>query len=126
MKSRGFKDLNVYKLAYETAMEVFHLTKKFPIDEKYSLTDQIRRSSRSVCTNIAEGYRKRIYPKHFTSKMTDADAEASETCVWVDFAKDCNYIEEETKIELLNKYEEIGKMLWSMINNPEKFLPNKK
>ena len=75
-------------------MEIFHLSKKFPLEEKYSLTDQIRRSSRSVCVNIAEGYRKRIYPKHFTSKMTDADAEASETCVWLDFAKDCNYIDE--------------------------------
>ena len=126
MKSKGFKDLNVYNLAFETAMEIFNVSKRFPVEEKYSLTDQIRRSSRSVCANIAEGYRKRIYPKHFTSKMTDADAEASETCVWLDFANDCDYINEETKIELLKKYEEIGRMLWSMINYPEKFLPNKK
>lgn len=123
MRSKGFKDLNVYKLAFETAMEIFHLSKKFPVEEKYSLTDQIRRSSRSVCANIAEGYRKRLYPKHFTSKMTDADAEASETCVWIEFAKNCNYIDENIKIELLSKYDEIGRMLWSMINNPEKFLP---
>ena len=123
MKSKGFKDLNVYQLAYATAMEIFHLTMDFPVEEKYSLTDQIRRSSRSVCTNIAEGYRKRIYPKHFTSKMTDADAEASETCVWLEFARDCNYIDENRNKELGSKYEEIGRMLWSMINNPEKFLP---
>ena len=122
-KKRGFKDLNADSLAYETAMEIFHLSKSFPPEEKYSLTDQIRRSSRSVCANIAEGYRKRIYPKHFTSKMTDADAEASETSVWLDFAKDCNYIEKEKNIELLKKYDEIGRMLWSMINNPERFLP---
>ncbi len=125
MKSRGFKDLNVYNLAFETAMEIFHLPKKFPLEEKYSLTDQIRRSSRSVCVNIAEGYRKRIYPKHFTSKMTDADAEASETCVWLDFAKDCNYIDENINVDLTKKYEEVGRMLWSMINKPEKFLPKK-
>ena len=119
----GFKDLIVYNLAYETAMEIFHLSKNFPPEEKYSLTDQIRRSSRAVCANIAEGYRKRIYPKHFTSKMTDADAETSETLVWLDFAKDCNYIEKERNIDLTSKYDEIGRMLWSMINNPEKFLP---
>ena len=123
MKSRGFKDLNVYNLAFETAMEIFHLSKKFPLEEKYSLTDQIRRSSRSVCVNITEGYRKRIYPKHFTSKMTDADAEASETCVWLNFAKDCNYIDENINVDLTKKYEEVGRMLWSMINKPEKFLP---
>lgn len=121
--SRGFKDLNVYNLAFETAMEIFHLTKTFPQEEKYSLTDQIRRSSRSVCANIGEGYRKRIYPKHFTSKMTDADAEASETIVWLDFAYNCNYINEQIKIKLISKYEEVGRMLWSMIKNPEKFLP---
>ena len=122
-KKGGFRDLNVYNLAYKTAMEIYHLSKSFPAEEKYSLTDQIRRSSRAVCANIAEGYRKRIYPKHFTSKMTDADAETSETSVWLDFAKDCNYIENEKNIELINKYDEIGRMLWSMINNPEKFLP---
>lgn len=122
-RSRGFKDLKVYQLAYELAMEIFNLFKDFPKEEKYSLTDQIRRSSRSVCSNIAEGYRKRIYPKHFVSKMTDADGEASETCVWLDFAKDCNYINESNNIELTEKYDEVGRMLGSMINHPEKFLP---
>ena len=122
-KSRGYKDLKVYQLAYKLAMEIFNISKGFPKEERYSLTDQIRRSSRSVCTNIAEGYRKRIYPKHFTSNMTDADGEASETCVWLDSAKDCNYIDEKVNIELINKYEEVGRMLGSMINHPEKFLP---
>jgi four helix bundle protein len=120
---RGFKDLNVYQLAYKVAMEIFNLSMSFPKEEKYSLTDQIRRSSRSVCSNIAEGYRKRIYPKHFVSKMTDADGEASETCVWLDFAKDCDYIDENINIELTEKYEEVGRMLGGMINSPEKFLP---
>jgi four helix bundle protein len=122
-RNRGFKDLNVYQLAYKVAMEIFNLSMSFPKEEKYSLTDQIRRSSRSVCSNIAEGYRKRIYPKHFVSKMTDADGEASETCVWLDFAKDCDYIDENINIELTEKYEEVGRMLGGMINSPEKFLP---
>ena len=122
-KSQGYKDLNVYQLAYELPMKIFTISVDFPKEERYSLTDQIRRSSRSVCSNIAEGYRKRIYSKHFVSKMTDADAEASETCVWLDFARDCNYIKENINIELTKKYEEVGRMLGSMINNPEKFLP---
>ncbi len=119
----SFKSLKVYKLAYELAMEIFEISKGFPKEEIYSLTDQIRRSSRSVCTNIAEAYRKRRYPKHFTSKITDADGEASETMVWIDFAFDCKYINKETKEKLLIKYEEVGKMLGSMANNPNKFLP---
>ncbi|MBN2347355.1 MAG: four helix bundle protein [Bacteroidales bacterium] len=101
----GFKALKVYQLAYELAMNIFHTSKSFPMEEKYSLTDQIRRSSRSVCANIAEAYRKRRYPKHFTSKISDADSEMSETTVWVDFAKDCGYINEQTQNELNTKYE---------------------
>ena len=119
----GFRGLKVYQLAYECAMKIFEISKNFPKEEKYSLTDQIRRSSRSVCTNIAEGYRKRIYPKHFTAKITDADGECSETTVWLDFAKDCQYINNEVHEELMFKYDEIGKMLGSMANNPENFLP---
>jgi len=119
----GFKNLKVYQLAYESAMEIFHISKTFPKEEKYSLTDQIRRSSRSVCSNIAEGYRKRQYPKHFASKMSDSDGEASETIVWLDFAYDCEYINKEIHKSLLEKYIEIGKMLGNMINNPTKFLP---
>jgi len=119
----SFKDLKVYQLAYELAMEIFHVSKSFPKEEKYSLTDQIRRASRSVCSNISEGYRKRRYPKHFTSKMTDSDGEASETTVWLDFAKDCGYINQEIHHSLIKRYEEVGKMLGSMANHPEKFLP---
>lgn len=121
----SFKDLRVYQMAYALAMEIFHISKSFPKEEKYSLTDQIRRASRSVCTNIAEGYRKRRYPKHFTSKITDADAEASETTVWLDFAKDCDYITVEIHQSFIERYEEVGKMLGSMANNPERFLPKK-
>lgn len=121
--NKGFKSLIVYQKAYKLAMEIFEVSKTFPKEEKYSLTDQIRRSSRSVCSNIAEGYRKRIYPNHFRSKMTDADGEASETKVWLDFAKDCKYIESENYERMYNEYIEVGKMLGAMIKNPEKFLP---
>ncbi len=121
---RGFKDLEVYQLAYELALEIFEISKSFPKEERYSLTDQIRRASRSVCTNIAEGYRKRIYPKHFRSKMTDADAEASETLVWLDFARDCKYISTETHSHLYSEYERVGRMLGNMIKSPRKFKPS--
>lgn len=121
----GYSELRVFQLSYQLAMEIFELTKSFPKEEKYSLTDQIRRSSRSVCANIAEGYRKRIYPKHFTSKMTDADGECAETLVWLKFAKDCEYISEEIRDKLYKEYEEVGRMLGSMVRHPEKFLPKK-
>ena len=119
----GFKSLKVYCLAYELAMMIYNISKNFPKEEKYSLTDQIRRSSRSVCANIAESYRKRRYPKHFTSKITDADSEASETIVWIDFAKDCEYIDDVTQKYLLEKYNELGRILGSIANNPNKFKP---
>lgn len=121
--NQGYKNLKVFQLAYKLAMEIFEISKTFPKEEKYSLTDQIRRASRSVCSNIVEGYRKRIYPKHFKSKMTDADGEASETQVWLDFSRDCKYIDNETHKRLCSGYEEVGKMLGSMIKNPKKFLP---
>jgi len=122
----GFKSLKVYQMAYKLAMEIYHLSKSFPKEETYSLTDQIRRSSRSVCTNIVEGYRKRIYPKHFSSKMTDADGECSETIIWLDFAKDCTYISLKKHKELQEQYLEVGKMLGAMIENPKKFFPKNK
>jgi len=122
---KGFKNLKVYILSYKLAMEIFHLSKNFPKEEIYSLTDQIRRSSRSVCGNIGEAYRKRRYPKHFTSKITDADGEASETTVWLDFALDYGYITLNNHEPLINQYDEVGKMLDGMANNPEKFLPKK-
>lgn len=121
--SNGYKNLTVYKLAYKLAIDIYLITKTFPKEERYSLTDQIRRSSRSVCTNIAEGYRKRIYPKHFRSKITDADGECSETLVWLDFSKDCHYISTEQYRQLVDEYEQIGKMLGKMIQEPHKFLP---
>lgn len=121
MNYRDFKDLIVYKKAFKQAMSIFKLSVAFPIEERYSLTDQIRRSSRSVCTNIAEAYRKRAYPKHFHSKMTDCWAENDETRVWLDFAFHCNYILEETYNQHLALNTEIGKLITYMINNPDRF-----
>lgn len=120
---QGHKGLKVFQLAYELAMEIFHLTKSFPREETYSLTDQIRRASRSVPANIAEAYRKRRYPKHFVSKLSDADGEASETQVWLELSRDCKYISSEKCTELLDRYEEVGRMLGGMMANPERFLP---
>ena len=125
MSSQGYKDLIVYKKAYAAAMEIFKESKKFPKEEVYSLTDQIRRSSRSVCANIAEGYRKRIYPKSFISKMADSDGECAETMVHLDFAKDCGYINNQTHKKITEEYIQVGKMLGSMINSPEKFSGSK-
>jgi len=119
----GHKSLKVYQVAYQLAMEIFEMSKSFPRDERYSLTDQIRRSSRSVAANIAEGYRKRQYPNAFANKMSDADGEATETQVWLDVAKDCFYIDTETHIRLIAEYKQVGNMLGHMMNNPNKFKP---
>lgn len=119
----GHKSLKVFQLSYQLAMEIFKLTKSFPKEEVFSLTDQIRRSSRSVAANIAEAYRKRQYPKNFVNKLSDSDAEASETQVWLEFARDCNYISPEICEDLMIRYEEVGRMLGGMIANPERFLP---
>jgi four helix bundle protein len=116
-----FKELLAYKKAFELSMEIFYLTKSFPPDERYSLTDQIRRSSRSVCANIAESYRKRRYINHFISKLTDSDAENSETNVWLEFSLKCCYISEEQYNALTVKNIEIGKIINYMIQNPAKF-----
>ena len=122
---QGHKDLIVYKKTYSAAMEIFKETKQFPKEEIYSLTDQIRRSSRSVCANIAEAYRKRLYPKHFVSKLSDSDGECAETMVHLDFAKDCGYLKEDKYELILEEYIQIGKMLGSMMSSPEKFSVNK-
>ena len=122
---RGHRDLKVFELAYDLAMEIFHLSKSFPIEEKYSLTDQIRRSSRSVAANIAEGFRKRRYPNMLISKLTDCDGEATETQVWIDFAFDCGYLSRHNHDRLINGYEEVGKMLAGMMMNVSKFVPAK-
>jgi four helix bundle protein len=116
-----FQDLLAYQKSFSLAMKIFEITKSFPKEEMYSLTDQIRRSSRSVPANIAEAYRKRVYPKHFHSKLTDSDAENSETQVWLEFALKCNYINENTHNELLNESNEVGKLINYMILNPQKF-----
>ncbi len=121
---RGHRDLKVYQLAYKLAMEVFSETKTFPHDERFSLTSQIRRSSRSVAANIAEGYRKRQYPNMFVSKLADSDAEATETQVWLDFARDCGYLSSARHKQLITAFEEVGRMLNSMMSVPEKFKPS--
>lgn len=120
---RGHRDLKVFQLAYKLAMEIFCLTKNFPREEIYSLTDQIRRSSRSVAANIAEAFRKRRYQKMFLSKLTDCDGEATETQVWLDFALDCGYLSQENRDRLSAGYEEVGRMLSGMMSNSEKFVP---
>ena len=116
-----FQDLLAYKKSFSLAMKIFNITKQFPKEETYSLTDQIRRSSRSVTVTIAEAYRKRIYPKHFYSKLTDSDGENSETQTWLEFALACKYISNESYNELLSESIEIGKILNYMLLNPEKF-----
>ena len=120
-KIRSHKDLRVYQLSFEAGMEVFNLTKKFPNEEKYSLTDQIRRSSRSVSGNIAEAWRKRRYPKSFVSKLNDSEGEAAETQVWLDYALACNYIQKTEHKPLYDKYEHIIAMLINMYTKPEQW-----
>ena len=106
-------------------MQIFNTSKKFPAEEKYGLTSQIRRSSRSVCSSVGEGYRKRQYQAHFVSKTSDADMENSETQVWFDFALACEYIDKKEYVELLKQSEEIGKLLGHMMNFPEKYTNQK-
>lgn len=118
----SFKDLIVYKKAFSLSMEIFEVSKGFPKEEKYALTDQVRRSSRSVCANIGEAYRKRRYPAHFISKLTDSDAENSETQVWIAFAFSCKYIDEYTFISFIQRSEEVGRLINHMIANPEKYI----
>lgn len=121
MAVKSFRDLTVYKKTFALVMDIFEITKKFPKEEKYELTDQLRRSSRSVCRAIGEGYRKRQYPKHFSSKMSDADMENTETQVSLDLAEACNYILPEEHKELCQKSEEVGRLLNHMVENPEKY-----
>ncbi len=118
---RGYKDLKVFQMAYQTALELHELSKEFPKEEKYSLTDQIRRSSRSIPANIAEAWKKRCYQKAFVSKLIDCAGEAGETEVWLDFSKDFDFITHEQHMYFMNKYNEVGKMLFGMISKPEKF-----
>lgn len=122
MRLNSAKDLEVYKKAYRLAMEIYRLSESFPKEERYALTGQIRRSSRSVCLNLREAWAKRRYEAHFVSKLTDCDGENSETDSSLDFAKDCGYITEEQHTDLVTLCREVGKMIGSMINNPNSFL----
>lgn len=117
----SLKDLIVYKKGFELAMSIFEISRSFPSEEKYSLTDQIRRSSRSICANPSEAYRKRQYPAHFISKVSDSDMENAETQTWLDFAFSCEYITKSKYEELMELSGEVGKLLNHMINNPEKY-----
>lgn len=116
-----YKELKAYQKGFELAMKIFEVTKTFPKEERYALIDQIRRSSRSVCANIAEGYRKRLYVRHFVAKLSDADMESTETQVWLEFALSCQYISKDTHDGLLEDSLEVGKLLGFMIQNPDKF-----
>jgi four helix bundle protein len=118
---RHFRELEVYQLGMESAMRIFEVSKLFPTEEKYSLTDQIRRSSRSVCANIAEGWRKRRYPNAFISKLSDADSEAAETQVWLEFALKCGYLDQKLFGELDVAYDHIMGKLVNMVTRPEQW-----
>ncbi len=122
----SYKSLIAYQKAFALAMKIFKISKRFPKEEMFGLTDQMRRSSRSVCSNMAEGYRKRRYEAHFISKLTDADMENTETQVWLDFALACEYIIQEEFNDLYNDTEEVGRLLSYMMENPTKFLPSTK
>jgi four helix bundle protein len=119
MKIRTHKDLEVYQHAFDAAMRIFEISKRFPKEETYSLTDQIRRSSRSVCSNLAEAFRKRRYPKSFIAKLSDSESEAAETQTWLDFAFSCSYITKEENTALNMTYENIIGKLVNMSLKPE-------
>jgi four helix bundle protein len=121
MAVQSVKELEVYRKSYRLAMELFELSKGFPAEERFALSGQVRRSSRSVAMNLRETWAKRRYPAHFVSKLTDCDGENSETETSLDFARDCGYITEEKHQELTSLNHEVGKMLGSMLRSPEKF-----
>ena len=118
---RGYRDLKVYALAYQLALDIHEITKRYPKEEKYSLTDQIRRSSRSVPANLAEAWKKRRYEKAFISKLIDCAGEAGETEVWLDFSKDFGYIKDNQYQQLMERYDEVNRMLYGMIDKADKF-----
>lgn len=121
MQYKGYRDLKVYQLAYKLSMEIFEETKGFPIEEKYSLTDQIRRATRSIPANIAEAWKKRVYSKMFVSKLIDCAGEGGEVEVWLEIAKDTGYLPIDKYNYFNNGYDEVNRMLYSMIDKPEKF-----
>ena len=118
---RSYKELRVYQAAIDAAMRIFELTQSFPPEEKYSMVDQMRRSSRSICANIAESWRKRRYPKSFLSKLSDAEGEAEETRVWLEFARRCRYMTDVEAAELDDEYDKILGQLVRMITEPDKW-----
>jgi four helix bundle protein len=122
MGVRSSKELVVYQKAYALAMRIFEISKRFPPEERFALTSQIRRSSRSVCQNLREAWAKRRYPAHFTSKLSDSDGENSETDTSLDFARDCGYITLAEHSELACQGVEVGKMLGAMLQDPTPFL----
>ena len=119
---KSHKDLRVYQTAFDAAMNIFELSKKFPVEERYSLTDQIRRSSRSICANLAEAWRKRRYEAAFVAKLIDSEAEAAETQTWIEFAVKCNYVNVEVGRELYGTYNQVIGSLVNMTNNPAPWL----
>jgi len=123
MSAKDHHELRVYQLAFQSAIQIHQLTKSFPSEERYSLTDQIRRSSRSICANIAEAWRKRCYPKNFVSKLSDADSEAAETLVWLDFALHFGYLSRPIHDELVDHYDHICRQVALMMAEPEKWMP---
>lgn len=120
--ARVHRDLEVYQLAFDAAMRVFELSKRFPIEERYSLTDQIRRSSRSVCANLGEAWRKRRYQAAFVAKLSDCESEAAETQIWLEFAVRCGYMDVEPGRELYQSYDNIIGKLVNMLTNPSNWL----
>ena len=122
MTIRGHEELEVYQIAFEMAMQIFELSKRFPIEERYSLTDQMRRSSRSVCANLAEAWRKRRYRAAFIAKLSDSEAEAAETQTWINFAVKCGYLNEGIGVELVSSYNSILGKLVKIIHNPSPWL----
>lgn len=121
--AKSHRDLRVYQLAFDSAIHIQEITKSFPTEERYSLTDQVRRSSRSVCANIAEAWRRRKYPKNFVSKLTDSDSEATETLVWLDFALRFGYITPKNYEELEDHYDHICSQLSIMMSEPNRWTP---
>ena len=121
MKIRSHEELDVYRMAFENAMRIFHISRTFPVEERYSLTDQLRRSSRSVCSNLAEAFRKRKYPRAFVAKLSDSESEAAETMVWLDFSLACQYMEESVHKDQKNQYDFIIGKLVNISLQPEKW-----
>lgn len=117
-----YKELNVYQNAFKGAMEIFVITQNFPNEERYSLTDQIRRSSRSICSNLAEGWRKRRYKAAFIAKLSDAESEAAETQVWIEMARQCGYLSRDKSVELDDRYDHIMSQLVVMMDHADRWL----